>query len=68
MTITELENKHTSNIVWTQEVIFRNIYVYTCTHMKAITVSEKEAIKLEEHWKCLWEGLKGRKRREKYHD
>lgn len=64
MIIIKPENKHTSNIVWTQEVIFRNIYVYTCTHMKEIAVSEKGVHK----GRSLWEDLKGRNRREKYHD
>ena len=45
------ENIHTSNIIQTEQVIFRNIYVYTCTYiyteayhayMHAITINEKE--------------------------
>lgn len=61
MTITEPENKHTSNIVWTQEVIFRNIYVYTCTHMKAITVSEKGGHKVGRALEVSMGGFEGKK-------
>jgi hypothetical protein len=33
------ENIHTNNIIWTEQVIFRKKYVYTCTHTHTITIS-----------------------------
>lgn len=40
--------KHiTSNIIWNQKIIFRNIYVYTTTSMHSIIINEKEAINLK---------------------
>lgn len=33
------EDIHTSNIIWTEQVIFRKKYVYTCTHTHTITIS-----------------------------
>lgn len=35
---------YTSNITWTQQVIFGNTYVYTNTHLHVITTDGKEAM------------------------
>lgn len=42
------ENILTSNIVHTDEVTFRNMYVYTCTYMH-IKANEKRAMNLKEN-------------------
>lgn len=42
------KNIDASNIIWTKQVIFSNIYVYTTyTYMHIITVREKETINLK---------------------
>jgi hypothetical protein len=38
---------YTSNIIWFQEVMFRN--VYTNTYIYAITIDEKKAMNLKEN-------------------
>lgn len=63
MIIIKPENKHTSNIVWTQEVIFRNIYVYTCAHMKEIAVSENGGHKVERELEESMGGFEGKKQK-----
>jgi hypothetical protein len=45
------ENIHTSNIMWTQQVPFRNIQTYTC--MLPITINEKKYHKHEGKWEGL---------------
>jgi hypothetical protein len=42
---------HTSNIIWTRQVIFRNIYVYTDTYMRALKTTGKKGHE--------WEGEQG---------
>lgn len=39
---------HTSNIIWTQQVMVSNMSVYTNTYMHAITINEKEVMTLKE--------------------
>lgn len=41
VTNAHLWNIHTSNIIWTQQVIFRKIYIYTNTCIPAITIRIK---------------------------
>ena len=55
---------HTSNIIKTKQVTFRNIYVYAFMH--TITISEKEAMNLKENRELYMGGLGGRKLREIY--
>ena len=56
-----LENIHTSNITWTEQVIFRNTYVYTYTHTHVTTNNEKEVMDLRESQRGVWEGIEGGK-------
>ena len=42
------ENTHTNNIIWTEKVIFMNIYAYTSTHMDAKTINLKRYHEREE--------------------
>jgi chorismate-pyruvate lyase len=42
------ENIHTSNILQTNQVTFRNIYVYAPTCIHVTTISEKNATDLKE--------------------
>lgn len=48
-----------SKIIWTEHVIFMNIYVYKYTHMPAITNNEKEAMNFKE----IKERVDGRSKR-----
>ena len=41
---------HTDDIIESEKAIFRNIYVYTCTCMHAITNSEKKGYEFEGEW------------------
>lgn len=56
------EDIHISNI-WTQQVLFRNIYA--CTHMHMGIIGEKVALKVKENLEGEREGLEGKGRREK---
>lgn len=56
------EDIHISNI-WTQQVLFRN--VYACTHVHTGIIGEEEALKVKENWEGEREGLEGTRRREK---
>lgn len=56
------EDIHISNI-WTQQVLFRNIYA--CTHLHTGIIGEKEALKVKENWEGEREGSEGTRRREK---
>lgn len=38
------DNVYTSNIIWTQQVIVRNIYVYTNTYLFTIRERKNKAI------------------------
>lgn len=40
-------NIHTSSIIWTQQILFGNICVYTNTYMHAITIDEKRGHEFE---------------------
>lgn len=52
---------HTSNTVWTEQIMFRNIYV--CTYMHTITISDERGQKSKRE-EGIWEGLEeGRERR-----
>lgn len=56
------ENRHTSNILWTEQVISGNVCVWTHnTHMHAITVNERRGYEFEREW----EGVYGTLWREK---
>lgn len=55
------ENIHASNIIWTQQFIFRNMYVYTSTYMPTIIISIKEAVNLNESWEGYMGGFGGKK-------
>jgi hypothetical protein len=64
------ENTHKSNITLTHLIIYRNIYVYTCTYiyteayhayMHAITINEKEVMNLKESRERFMGDLKGYK-------
>lgn len=46
-------------IIWTEHVIFMNIYAYTYTYMPAITNNEKEAM----NFKKIKERVDGRRKR-----
>ena len=41
------ENIHTSNIIQTEHIIFRNIFVYTYSYMHITTISEKRGHEFE---------------------
>lgn len=54
-----LEDRYTSHIIWTQQVVFENIYVYK--YGCAITVSEKRGHGFERVGRlCLEGGKEGR--------
>lgn len=44
-----LENIHADSIIWTEQVTFKNIYMYTYTHVHAVTISEKKAMNFKEN-------------------
>lgn len=57
-------NIHTSNIIWTQEVIFMHIYLYKNTFMHAISLMKIEAMNLKESgwgYKRPWRERKERR-------
>lgn len=60
------ENIRKSNIMQTGEILFRNIYVYICTHMNSKTVSAERGHEFERVqgiWGWDWKGrliIKGR--------
>lgn len=41
------ENIYKSNILWVQQMLYRNICIYTNTFMRAITDIEKETMHLK---------------------
>lgn len=51
------EEQSMSIIIQIEQVIFMNIYVYTCVH--AIKINEKGAMKLKRARRGIWEGLRG---------
>lgn len=55
------ENLHAGNIIWTEHLIFRNIYVYSKTYMHTIIIDKKEAMNLKGSWGRIYERL-GEKR------
>lgn len=59
------ENIYASNIIWTQQVLFKSIYVYTYTCMHVIIANEKEAINLKEVRRGIWKGVKRGNKRKK---
>lgn len=55
-------NIHTCSSIWTEQVVFRKIYVYTfTTYIHAVEISEKEAMNVKQSR----EECTGGKRREK---
>lgn len=52
--MTNPKNIHIRITVWTEQVIFKNLYAYTYTY--AIIIIEKEAINLKKGH-GIWEGL-----------
>lgn len=42
------ENIHVSNIMWTEKVLFRNMYEYTYTYIHAVTICEKRDHEFEQ--------------------
>lgn len=54
-----LENIHTSNIIQTGLVIFKNTYYYTNTHVYAITICEKGGHECEEEVVGCFKGREG---------
>lgn len=55
------ENIHRSNIIQTEQVIFRNVYVYSYTHVHVRISGEKEAMNLKESGEGYLEELGGSK-------
>lgn len=51
---------HTSNIIWTQIVIFKNINVYKNTYMHIVTI-EKRGHEFEQEKRDVRENVDGRK-------
>lgn len=43
-----LSCSHTSNIIGTEQIIFRNIYLHIHTNVHILTINEKEAMTLKE--------------------
>lgn len=56
------ENMRTVNIIWTQQVIFRSIYVYVNTRTHTITIDE-ETMNLKERWEEYVRGFGEKKRK-----
>lgn len=57
------ENMHTSNVMWTWQLIFRTVCVCVCTHtymVHAITNSGKEVMNLKENGEVYMGGSGGR--------
>ena len=48
--VVSTESRHTNVILWTQQVIFRSLYVYlgTNTYVLGVTNNDKEVIDLKE--------------------
>lgn len=57
------ENIHVGIVIQTEQVMFRNIYVYTYINMDTIMINYKRSMKLTERKWNLWEGLEGGKGR-----
>lgn len=55
------KNIHTSNIIMTDQGIFRNIYVQTYTNMYVIVISKKGGDDLKESREVKTGGFGGRK-------
>ena len=55
------ENTHTSNIIWTQQVIFGNIYVCENTYSYEITIDKEETVNLKRSGYGYREGFGRRK-------
>lgn len=56
------DNTHTSHIMWGEQVIIKKTYVYI--HMRAITISKKEDMDLEESEEEYMKGFGRRKGQE----
>lgn len=56
---------HTTNPVKTKQLIFRNVYVYTCIYVYITTIFKKEALNLEENKEGRWVGLEAGRVRKK---
>jgi hypothetical protein len=54
------ENILTGDIIYTEQLIFRNICIYTYTYMHAITM-KKETMSLKENKEGIWETSEGGK-------
>lgn len=60
------ENTHAQNTIQTEQAICRNMYVYT--HKHSITIVKKGGHECGGEWAgAYWEGLQGRKGREKWY-
>lgn len=62
------ENKHTTNIIQTEQITFSNLFVctsiYVQTHMHAITINLKKTMDLKEGGKRCIGGYRVRKGKE----
>lgn len=56
--------KHTSNIVWTELLIFLDVYVCIKTHMHVIIINEKRG-NLKDSWGKVYERILWEERLEK---
>ena len=54
------ENIRASNIIWTVQVVFRNICAYTNTYLHVIITDEKEAMNLKKGREECMRGFGGR--------
>lgn len=59
------ENIYTSNIIWTQNVIFKNIHAYTCKNAIISKKKNKEEDGFKQSLEYTWEILEGGNGREK---
>lgn len=55
--------KHTSNIICTQQIIFRNMYAYVNAFMHILTIDEDISMNLKNK-EGIHEGFGGKKRKE----
>lgn len=55
--LVNLENKHTNNIIWTEQDIFWNMYAYTHNYMHIIKINIRRGHEFVKSG--VWENLKG---------
>lgn len=58
------ENIYTSDVIQTEKVIIRNIYVCTYTYMCVTSISKKEVMSLKESNRGMWKFGERERRRE----